>query len=101
MAKQQTPETALKRQCTKLLKTFGGFSLPIPGGAYGVNGAPDRICWYMGRGVAIEFKSGRNGLMPAQKAIKAGIEGAGGEYYLVRTPQEFIDAMGLPVKALF
>lgn len=101
MKKPPTEETRLKRQCTQLLKTFGGFSLPIPGGAYGVHGAPDRICWLKGRTVAIEFKRPTGKLSEAQEQIKQRIESAGGSYAIVRNLEQFVEVFNLPVKGLF
>lgn len=95
------PETALKRQCSQLLRTFGGFSLPIPGGAYGVPGAPDRIVFYKGQALATEFKQPGKNLGPAQREIKERIEATGCPYLLIRSVEDFVAALDLPVKALF
>jgi hypothetical protein len=99
--KKQTPETALKRQCSQLLRTFGGYSLPIPGGAYGVSGAPDRIVFYKGRALATEFKAPGKDLGPKQKVIKEQIEATGCTYLLIRSVGDFVEALELPVKGLF
>jgi len=101
MTKPQKPETALKRQCTQLLKQFGGFSLPIPGGAYGVRGAPDRMCWLAGRCVATEFKKPTGKLSEAQEGIRDKIKAAGGEYVVIRTLDQFVELFHLPVKRMF
>jgi hypothetical protein len=99
--KPQTPETQVKRACTILLKQLGGYSLPIPGGAYGVRGAPDRICWYKGDGIAVEFKKPTGKLSEAQEVIMRNILSAGGRYVVVRSLEDFVDAFNLPVKGLF
>lgn len=99
--KPQTPETQVKRACSILLRQFGGYSLPIPGGAYGVRGAPDRICWLAGRVVATEFKKPTGKLSEAQEAIRDKIKSAGGEYVVIRTLNEFVELFKLPVKSLF
>ena len=101
MSKPQKPETALKRQCSQLLRQFGGYSLPIPGGAYGIRGAPDRVCWLAGRVVATEFKKPTGKLSEAQEAIRDKIVAAGGEYVVIRTLDEFVEVFRLPVKGLF
>ena len=99
--KEAKPETALKRQCSKLLRTFGGFSIPIPGGAYGMAGAPDRIVFYKGRALATEFKAPGKNLGPKQEVIKERIEATGCTYLLIRSVADFVAALELPVKGLF
>lgn len=94
-------ETVLKKACTLLLERYGGFSLPIPGGPMSVNGSPDRICFYTGRAVCIEFKRPGQGLAPAQNEMRANIKACGCEYHLVTHEDEFIAAMGLPIRKLF
>lgn len=94
-------ETNLKRACTMLLKNHGGYSLPIPGGLGAVPGSPDRICFYDGRVVSIEFKRRGGTLSPAQEDMKANIEATGNAYAVVRSEADFIAAMGLPVRKLF
>lgn len=99
--KKQTPETALKRQCSALLRQFGGYSLPIPGGAYGVPGAPDRIVFYQGQAFATEFKAPGKNLGPKQREIKEKIEATGCHYLLIRSLEDLVQALNLPVKGLF
>jgi hypothetical protein len=95
-------ETNLKRACTFLLKNYGGFSFPVPSGfGSGISGAPDRICFYQGRTVCVEFKLDGQNLSPAQLEMKANIEATGNLYALVRNEGDFIEAMGLPVRKLF
>jgi hypothetical protein len=94
-------ETNLKKACTLLLKRYGGFSLPMPGGLGAVNGSPDRICFYAGRAVCIEFKREGQDLAPAQKEMRANILACACEYHLVRSEDDFIAAMGLPIRKLF
>lgn len=94
-------ETTLKKACTQLLKDNGGFSLPIPGGHFGVNGAPDRICFYQGRAVCIEFKTEGKGLSLSQQEMRAKILLCGCEYHVIYNQAEFIAAMGLATKRLF
>jgi hypothetical protein len=95
--KKQTPETALKRACSQLLRQFGGVSLPIPGGAYGVPGSPDRIIFYQGTAYAAEFKAPNKNLSPAQQAIREKIEATGCKYLLIRDVKDLVDALALPV----
>ena len=94
-------ETNLKRACTLLLKRHGGFSLPIPGGIGAVNGSPDRICFYASRAVSVEFKRPGQDLSASQKEMCANIQATGCEYHLVRNEDDFIAAMGLPIKKLY
>jgi hypothetical protein len=101
MAKPQEPETALKKACSQLLRTFGGFSLPIPGGAYGMPGAPDRIIFFQGQAYAAEFKAPGKYLGPKQREIKERIEATGCTYLVIRSVEDFVQALGLPVRWLF
>ncbi|TSA09392.1 MAG: hypothetical protein D4R73_07040 [Deltaproteobacteria bacterium] len=94
-------ESNLKRACTYLLKTHGGFSLPLPGGMGAVNGSPDRICFYEGRAVSVEFKVADRKLSRTQEEMKANIEATGNVYAVVRCEADFAAAMGLPVRMLF
>ena len=64
-------------------------------------GSPDRICFYAGRAIAVEFKIGSNALSPAQREMKANIEATGNFYAEVRSEQDFIAVMGLPIRKLF
>jgi len=94
-------ESNLKRACTYLLKRYNGFSLPMPGGLGSVNGSPDRMCFYDGRAVAVEFKREGQGLSPAQTDMMENIRACGCAYEVVRSEDDFIRAMGLPVRKLF
>jgi hypothetical protein len=95
MTRKRTPETALKRAATQLVRLHGGFHLPIPGGAYGVSGAPDRIVFYQGRAYAVEFKAPGRKLGPAQERIKAAIEAAGCPYLVVRSLEDLAAGLGI------
>lgn len=99
--RKQTEETILKRQCSQLLRNFGGFSIPIPGGAYGMPGAPDRIVFYKGKALATEFKTPGKNLGPKQEIIKQRIEATGCAYLLIRSVEDFVRELDLPVKGLF
>ena len=55
-AERKREESNLKRAGTKLLKDYGGYSLPIPGGMGAIGGSPERICFCAARAVAVEFK---------------------------------------------
>lgn len=99
--RKQTPETALKRRCSQLLKMFGGYSLPIPGGAYGVRGAPDRIIFYKERVWPAEFKAPGKNLSPAQREVREKIEATGCKYLVIRREEDLIEALGLPVRGLW
>jgi len=94
-------ETNLKRACTLLLKQYHGFSLPMPGGLGSVNGSPDRICFFAGRAVCIEFKRLGQNLAPAQTEMQENILSRGCEYFVVRSLDDFMAAMGLPIRKLF
>jgi hypothetical protein len=80
---------------------MGGFSIPIPGGAYGVPGSPDRIVFYKGNAFATEFKAPGKKLGPKQEEIRERIEATGCKYLVIRELKEFIEALNLPVKMIF
>jgi hypothetical protein len=73
----------------------------MPGGLGAVNGSPDRICFYDGRAVAIEFKRPGQNLGPAQVEMAANIQACRCEYHVVRSEDDFIKAMQLPIRKLF
>jgi hypothetical protein len=95
MPKEKTPETKLKLACTKAIKQFGGYSLPIPGGAYGKAGAPDRIIFFRGEAIACEFKSPTGKLGPKQIEVQRMIEAAGCKYLVVRNLDDLYAGLGI------
>jgi hypothetical protein len=66
-----------------------------------VNGSPDRICFFNGRAVSVEFKVAGRGLSQSQQEMKANIEATGNAYAVVRCEADFVTAMQLPVRRLF
>lgn len=67
----------------------------------GIPGAPDRIVFYKGMAYATEFKAPGKNLGPKQVAIKEKIEATGCPYLLIRSIEDFVRALDLPVKGLF
>lgn len=70
--------------------------MPIPGGAFGIPGAPDRIVWYKCKAYAVEFKAPGRKLGPQQEKIKALIESTGCPYLIVRSIDDLVDALNIP-----
>ena len=48
------PESRLKKEIKQYLRDEGAAYFPIPGGSYGMSGAPDLVACYDSRFIAIE-----------------------------------------------
>lgn len=77
-----TPESKVKKDIKAYLKSIGAVVIPIPGGAYGSNGAPDMVACYEGRFIALEGKANDGKQADWQKLRQRQIERAGGIYVL-------------------
>lgn len=80
----KTPEGRLKKDIKMMLRGRGASYFPIPGGAYGMAGAPDLVACYKGRFIGIEGKTYDGRQSQEQKERQAWIEGSGGVYVLAR-----------------
>ena len=94
--KQPTPETRLKRACTRLMKQLGIFSYPVTQGLGCHPGLPDRVAHHQGRVIYLEFKAGKNRLSPHQKAFMWQCEADGVEYHVIRSVDDLEDALAIP-----
>ena len=57
--------------------------------------------FYQGQAFATEFKAPGKNLGPKQVEIKAKIEATGCPYLLIRSLEDFVEALNLPVKGFF
>lgn len=73
-----TPERAVKRRVTVLLKSRGAYYFyPVTGG-YGMSGVPDIVACFHGYFIAIECKAGKNVTTALQRRNLDEIMRAGG-----------------------
>lgn len=84
----QAPESKLKRDMKVMLRKRGAAFFPIPGGAYGMEGAPDIVVCHHSRFLAIEAKTETGRQSEVQKIRQRWIESAGGIYLLARSVSE-------------
>jgi len=96
--KAQTPETKLKSQAKDWLAYHRIWTFPVLQGLGAHPGIADRLGFYKGRGIALEFKSPRGKLNENQTAFKALWEKAGGVYITCRSIEDL--AAGLGIKTL-
>lgn len=89
----QSPEGRLKKKIKEYLKQRGAAFFPIPGGAYGMEGAPDYVVCYKGRFVAVEGKTYSGTQSEVQKGREAWILEAGGIYVLARNVDSVREAL--------
>lgn len=96
-----TPESKVKKQCTKLLDAYGAYHFfPVTGG-FGRSGVPDIIVCFKGRFLGIECKAGKNKTTALQEAEMAKIRAAGGSTLVINEDninelQEWLDARSSP-----
>lgn len=77
-----TPESKVKAQVIKILRSYGAYYvMPVTGG-YGNSGAPDFLVCYHGKFIGIECKAGKGKTTALQERNLAEIVRAGG-YALV------------------
>lgn len=91
-----TPEGKLKKDIKMMLRARGASYFPIPGGAYGMSGAPDMIACYKGRFIGIEGKTYEGRQSQEQKEREQWIKVSGGIYVLarrVRDVEEVLDGV--------
>lgn len=96
-----TPESKVKKQCTKLLETHGAYYFfPVTGG-FGRSGVPDIIVCYRGQFLGVECKAGKNKPTALQEAEMAKVRAAGGSTLVINEDninelQEWLDARSSP-----
>ena len=86
-----TPEGAVKKKVTALLKSLGAYYFyPVTGG-YGRSGVPDIVCCLAGNFIGIECKAGDNKATALQHKNLEEIQAAGGYAFIVN--EDNIDSL--------
>lgn len=83
MAKSK--EGAIKKEIKDMLLKRGASFFPIPGGSYGMQGAPDMVACYRSRFIAIEGKTPTGTQAEAQKDREEWVLDSEGRYVLGRS----------------
>ena len=83
MAKSK--EGAIKKEIKDMLLKRGASFFPIPGGSYGMQGAPDMVACYRSRFIAIEGKTPTGVQAEAQKDREEWVLDSEGRYVLGRS----------------
>ncbi|MFA4834803.1 MAG: hypothetical protein WC749_01855 [Dehalococcoidia bacterium] len=96
--KKVTKETALKGACKDLLSLYRIWTFPVVAAMGSHPGIADRLGFYKGRGLAIEFKRPKGVLSESQKEFKKRWEDAGGLYIECRSIEDL--ATALEIKTL-
>jgi len=93
-----TPEGAVKKKVTIILKELGAYYFyPVTGG-FGRSGVPDIICCLRGNFVGIECKAGDNKATALQLKNLEDIQAAGGLAFIVN--EDNIDALERVLKVM-
>ena len=95
---RRTPETALKKAIKDTLDALGIFHYHLLQGVGSYRGLPDRQAFYKGQVWMLELKAPGKKLSPTQVAFKSECEAAGVPYLLVRSVEDLVEGMGLPIK---
>ena len=80
----RSKEGAIKKEIKDMLLKRGASFFPIPGGAYGMKGAPDMMACYRGRSIALEGKTPTGTQEQTQKDREEWVLSSGGRYVLAR-----------------
>ena len=86
-------ETEIKKQIKEYIRSIGGYSATVPGGAYGTNGTPDIIACVNGRFIGIEGKYNTGKQSNWQKLRQKQIEDAGGIYIIAYSVEDVKNAI--------
>lgn len=93
-----TPEGAVKKKVTTILKALGAYYFyPVTGG-YGRSGVPDIICCLNGKFIGIECKAGDNRATTLQLKNIEDIQAAGGFAFIVN--EDNIDSLERVLKTM-
>ena len=93
--RKTTPETALKRACRDFLAYHHIWTFPVVGAMGSYPGIADRLGFYKGRGLAIEFKRPKGVLNPSQVEFKKQWEDEGGLYITCRSVEDLANGLGI------
>jgi hypothetical protein len=88
-----TQETVLKRDIKKFLTTYGWFHFPITQGLGSQRGIPDICAVKNGRTVWLEVKSAKGVQSDYQKEFQWYLEHHGGEYFIIKSIEDLLDAI--------
>ena len=80
----RSKEGAIKKEIKDMLLKRGASFFPIPGGSYGMQGAPDMVACYKERFIAIEGKTPTGVQKQAQMDREVWVLDSGGRYVLAR-----------------
>jgi Holliday junction resolvase len=93
-----TPEGAVKKKVTTILKSVGAYYFyPVTGG-FGRSGVPDIVCCLNGNFIGIECKAGDNKATALQLKNLEEIQAAGGFAFIVN--EDNIDALERVLKVM-
>ena len=86
-------ETDIKHQVKEYLDLMRWFSFPLVAGLGSYPGLPDRIAIKGGRILFLEIKRPSGRLSEEQKLFQANMGNVRGEYYVVRSLEDLIEAI--------
>lgn len=92
-----TPESKVKKACTKLLDAAGAYYFSPVTGGFGRSGVPDIVACMHGRFLGVECKAGGNKPTALQEAEMLKIRNAGGSTLVINEDninelKEWLDA---------
>lgn len=96
-----TPESKVKKQCTRLLEAHGAYYFyPVTGG-FGRSGVPDIVVCFKSQFLGIECKAGKNKPTALQEREMERIRAAGGSTLVINEDninelQEWLHARSSP-----
>jgi hypothetical protein len=93
-----TPETALKNSAKDFLALYRVWTFPVVAAMGSHKGIADRLGFYKGKGLAIEFKRPKGVLNDHQEEFKRQWEAEGGLFITCRCIEDL--AKGLGIKTL-
>ena len=96
MSPRQAPEKRLQAACRQVaaLHRLTAWHLSQARASAQSPGLPDDIYLGGGRPIACEYKAGRNKQTAAQEDFQRAWLASGGEYWIIRSVDEFLAALG-------
>jgi len=93
--KKLTPEQRITQEIRYVLKLYGVFHFKHWGGPMGTPGIADILGCYKGKFIAIEIKSEKGKLSPAQENFLKLVNDNGGIGFVARSAMDVIQQLGL------
>lgn len=93
--KKVTPEGRITQEIIYVLKLYGVFHFKHWGGPMGTPGISDIIGCWNGKMLAIEIKSEKGKLSPAQQTFLDNVNKNGGIGFVARSAMDVIQQLGL------